>query len=265
MKGNSISPLAIVAIAAVVCFLEPVVHEGIGHGIAAVALGAHLQHVSSVDMLADQSSLPQWAVRVVAAAGIVSNVAFGLLSLVLFSKLRGASPNVRYFLWLFGHSNLFVGSGYMLALSFSSFGDIAEIVNGLSWKFAAQLGLTAVGAVIALATYVHAARTLEEFLGREDRRRRALMITVLPYAAIGVINTLAGALNPEGPMLILLSAAAASFGGNMPMAWLSYAVIRPRATTPEMAATPVANATWIALALVSLVLLFAVLAPGVPR
>lgn len=265
MTEKPISPLAIVAIAAVVCFLEPVVHEGIGHGIAAVALGAHLQHISSVDMLADESSLPQWGVRLVAAAGIVSNFAFGLLSLALFSKLRAASPSVRYFLWLFGHSNLFVGSGYMLALSFTSFGDIADLVNGLSWKFAAQLGLTVVGLAIALGTYVHAARTLDEFLGREDRGRRALMLTVLPYAAIGVINTLAGALNPEGPLLILISAAAASFGGNMPMAWLSYAVRRPRAATSATAATPVVNATWVVMALLSLVLLFAVLAPGVPR
>jgi hypothetical protein len=265
MKVNSISPLAIVAISAVACFLEPVVHEGLGHGIAAVALGAHLRHVSSVDMLADESSLPQWGLRVVAAAGIVSNFAFGLLSLALFSKLRGASPNVRYFLWLFGHSNLFVGSGYMLALSFSSFGDIADLVNGLSWKLAAQIGLTAVGVAIAFATYVHAARTLEEFLGHEDRRRRALILTVLPYAAIGVINTLAGALNPEGPLLILISAAAASFGGNMPMAWLSYAVVRPRGAAAETAVTPVLDKTWIAMALLSLILLFAVLAPGVPR
>src|ERR1700724_1131385 len=199
MKNNTIDPIAIVAIAAVVCFLEPVVHEAIGHGVAAVVLGAPLQHVSSVDMAADETHLPEWAVRVVAAAGIVSNLTFGSIALALFKRMRSASANVRYFLWLFGHSNLFVGCGYMLALSFAGYGDIADLTAGLSWKIAAQALLTALGLTIALATYVHAARTLDEFLGSADRRRSALLLTVLPYAVIGTVNTLAGALNPEAP------------------------------------------------------------------
>lgn len=265
MKSNSIDPVAIVAIAAVVCFLEPVIHEGIGHGIAAVALGAPLQHVSSVDMAADESHLLQWAVRVVAAAGIVSNLTFGVIGLALLKRARSASANVRYFLWLFGHSNLFVGSGYMLALSFAGFGDIADLTAGLSWQLGAQVLLTAIGLTIALCTYVHGARTLDEFLGTADRGRRAVILTVLPYAVIGTVNTLAGALNPEGPVLILLSAAAASFGGNMPMAWLPFAARRLRSTSTSEPLTPVRENVWLAMAVVSLVLLFAVLAPGVPR
>jgi hypothetical protein len=265
MKNSAIDPVAIIAIAAVVCFLEPVIHEGIGHGVAAVFVGAPLQHVSSVDMAADETHLQPWAVRVVAAAGIISNLAFGSIALVAFKRLRSASANVRYFMWLFGHSNLFVGSGYMLALSFASYGDIADLTAGLSSKFAAQALLTAVGLAIAIAAYIHAARTLDEFLGTADRTRRALMLALLPYGVIGTVNTLAGALNPEGPMLILASAASASFGGNMPMAWLVYAVRGARSTTPSVPVTPVRSTAWLAMAAVSLILLFAVLAPGVPR
>jgi hypothetical protein len=216
-------------------------------------------------MLADESGLPQWGVRVVAAAGIVSNLMFGSIALALFKRTRSDSPNVRYFLWLFGHSNLFVGSGYMLALSFAGYGDIAEIVAGLSWKVVAQIALTAIGLAIAFATYVHAARSLDEFLGTTDRRRRAILLTVLPYAAIGLISTLAGALNPDGLVLVAASAASASFGGNMPMAWLPFAVRSAKATTTITPVTPVREKAWLVMAAVSLVLLFAVLAPGVPR
>lgn len=265
MQSARIDALAVVSIAVIVCFLEPVIHEGLGHGVAAVALGAPLQHVSSVDMAADESRLAPWAVRIVAAAGIISNLIFGVLALALQRRLPSASANVRYFLWLLGHSNLFVGSGYMLALSFASFGDIADIVAGLSWSFVAQLALTAIGLTIALATFFHAAKTLDEFLGPVDRRRRAVLLATLPYLVIGVANTLAGVLNPEGPLFILISAAAASFGGHMPMAWLPFAVRGPRPETPAQPHAPVRDSRWNAAAALSLALLFAVLAPGVPR
>jgi hypothetical protein len=263
--GGRVDALAVVSIAAVVCLLEPVVHEVIGHGSAAVLLGAHLQQVSSVYMLADEHNLPVSSVRIIAAAGIVSNLTFGVLALRLFDSLRGAGANVRYFLWLFGNSNMFVGSGYMLALSFADFGDIQELVAGSPHQFAAQLLLTFLGACIALATYVSAARSLEEFLGTVARMQRALMLTVVPYATIGVLNTAAGALNPQGAMLILSSAAAASFGGHMPMAWLSFAVRKPRAALSEHPATPTRLPAWIAAAVVAVVVLVAVLAPGLPR
>jgi hypothetical protein len=265
MQTTRIDALAVVSLAVIVCFLEPVIHEGLGHGVAAVALGAPLQHVSSVDMAADESRLAPWAVRIVSAAGIISNLIFGILAIALLQRLRSASANVRYFLWLLGHSNLFVGSGYMLALSFASFGDIADIVAGLSWALLAQLASTAIGLAIARATFFHAAKTLDEFIGPVDRRRRAIMLTVLPYFVIGIVNTLAGVLNPVGPQYILISAAAASFGGHMPIAYLPFALRVPRPTTPAVPLTPVRDSRWMAAAALSLALLFAILAPGVPR
>ena len=247
------------------CLLGPVVHEGLGHAVAAHAVGAPLQHVSSVDMAADEHALAPWAMRVVAAAGIVSNFVFGLLALWALRAWRSASANARYFCWLFGHSNLLVGSGYMLALSFADFGDIADLTSGLPGRTVVQLAITAAGIAVALATFIHGARSLDVFAGVEDRRRRVLVLTVLPWAVIGAVNTLAGALNPEGPLLILESAAAASFGGNFPMVWLQFALRRPRASTPALGLTPTRDNRWLAAAAVSLVLLFAVLAPGIPR
>jgi hypothetical protein len=224
-----------------------------------------VQHVSSVDLAYDQSSVAEPANRTIASAGILANLLFGIIALALLARLRTAGANTRYFLWLFGHSNLFVGSGYLLALSFAGFGDIQALVEGLTRGPILQVTFTLVGVAIALATYFHAARTLDEFLGRENRQQRTFALAVVPYFIIGLVNTAAGALNPESPTLILLSAAAASFGGNMPMAWLPFATRRIRDATPERPLTPRSDGFWITSAIASVVLLFVVLAPGAPR
>jgi hypothetical protein len=216
-------------------------------------------------MDADETGLPAVSVKLIAGAGIAANLLFGVFGLRLFAAWRRASANMRYFLWLFGHSNMFVGSGYMLALSFANYGDIQELVAGLPHPLVIKIALTALGACVALATFVNASRTLEEFLGREQRARRAAMLSVIPYSTIGVLSAAAGALNPDGASLILASAAAASFGGNMPMAWLALSVRNLKPATRDVPVTPTRQPAWLAAAALSVILLFAVLAPGVPR
>src|SRR5260370_36131611 len=58
---------------------------------------------------------------------------------------------------------------------------------------------------------------------REDtniRVRRARQLALAPYLTSGILSCVAGALNPVGPLLILISAAAASFGGHSGLAWM---------------------------------------------
>ena len=47
------------------------------------------------------------------------------------------------------------------------------------------------------------------------------MLTVPAYAAGGVLFCLSGLFNPVGPILIAISAAAASFGGASGLLWLT--------------------------------------------
>jgi hypothetical protein len=65
-------------------------------------------------------------------------------------------------------------------------------------------------------------RELRPFLGSdaEIRVRRARQLTLAPYLTAGILSCIAGALNPVGPLLILVSAAAASFGGKSGLAWM---------------------------------------------
>jgi hypothetical protein len=49
-----------------------------------------------------------------------------------------------------------------------------------------------------------------------------------PYLAAGILSCSAGALNPVGPVSILISAAAASFGGHSGLAWMPSLLRGPR-------------------------------------
>ena len=65
------------------------------------------------------------------------------------------------------------------------------------------------------------------------RVRRARQLTLAPYLTAGVLACVAGALNPLGPLLILISAAAASFGGNSGLAWMWNLLYGPRIPSSE--------------------------------
>jgi hypothetical protein len=108
-------------------------------------------------------------------------------------------------------------------------------------------------------------RTLNPMLGDgSDRLDRARTLTFVPYLTGGILYLAAGALNPVSPLLLLISAAAASFGGTSGLAWMTDRLRRPRC--PPLAAPPLAlrrSRGWIVAAgLVGLVFVV-VLGPGV--
>ena len=78
-------------------------------------------------------------------------------------------------------------------------------------------------------------RELRPFLGKdaEDPVGPARQLAVTPYLTAGVLAYVAGALNPVRPLLILISAAAASFGGNSGLAWMCNLLYGPRIPSSE--------------------------------
>lgn len=257
--------LTIGAIALLVGLIGTVVHEALGHGLAVVAVGGELTRVTSVDAEFPDAGIGEWARRFIAAAGVLANLIVGLLAFGGLRAARGATW--RYFLWLLGFSNILVGGGYLLALSFAGFGDVQQFVQGLPQRTLWQLGSTALGALLSFGGLFAGLRLLDPFLGWERglRRRRAVGLALVPYLVIGLASVAAGALNPTDPLLILTSAAASSFGGNAFMAWLPLWVRSERPTTPRDPLTIGRSWPWIIAGVAALAIRLIVLGPGVPR
>ena len=249
--------------AAVIGYLVPnQLHELVGHGGTCLLVGGAFHGVSSVAM--DCGAVSGWAARAVDAGGTVMNLLAAALLVPLMRLARGARPWTRYLLWLGFTVNVFTGGGYLMVLSFAHFGDWNAFVQGLAHPFFWRLGLTLLGAGIYSAGFSHARRTLVPFLGRDptDRRRRARRLAALPYLAMGVVACAAGALNPAGARLVVISAAASTFGGNAGLLMMSRTASEPG----EADALPLGRSPAVlAAGAVALVVLVAVLGPGLPR
>ena len=108
-------------------------------------------------------------------------------------------------------------------------------------------------------------RELRPFLGRDaaTRVRRARQLTLAPYLTAGILSCIAGALNPVGPLLILVSAAAASFGGKSGLAWMWTLLRGPRIPSSELQMPEIERSRgWMVVAVILAIVFIAGLGPG---
>ena len=163
--------------------------------------------------------------------------------------------------------NLFHVGGYFLFSGIGNIGDWAAVVAGWQPAWAWRVGLAALGIVTYFFLFVPLSlRELRPFLGKDAkiRVRRARQLTVTPYLTAGVLACAAGALNPVGPLLILISAAAASFGGNSGLAWMWNLLDGPRIPSSEFQMPEIERSPgWIIAAVVLAIGFIAGLGPGV--
>jgi hypothetical protein len=168
----------------------------------------------------------------------------------------------RYFLWLLMTVNLCQGTGYWLFSGVGGIGDWRVVADIVAPGSLGRIALTVAGASGYAGAIVLALRTLSPFLGADGlRRKRGWALTVVPYLAGGVLYVAAGALNPEGPVIVAISAAAASFGGTSALAWMASQLGRiPRATEPPLALE--SSIPWLAVGGVVALVFVGVLGPG---
>lgn len=202
-----------IAVVAVVC--GDVIHEGIGHGGACLISGGHPLALSTVHFECSEEG------RLVAAGGTIANL---IAALVFWAVSRAVtrSTRLRYFFWLSMTINLYVAGGYFLFSGIGNIGDWAAVIQGYQPAWAWRVLLAAVGAISYLAFMWISLLEMRPFLGRDrqTRLRRARGLSIVPYYTDGILSCLAGAFNPVSPMLIVISAAAASFGGASGLAWM---------------------------------------------
>jgi hypothetical protein len=177
------------------------------------------------------------------------------------------SPLWRYCVWLSMAVNGFIGAGYLAVPTMIGFGDWMNVLKGLRPYWVLRVGIVVLGVILYIAIYWLAAKELRFFLSPNlsEKRSRALRLTLVPYFAGGLAFCVAGSFNPVGMKVVVISAAAASFGGTSGLAWLAPWATRMRdnGQTPNAAVEMKRDWRWIAFGLACGALLVFVLGPGV--
>lgn len=250
----------IIAIAVAATAITDFIHEGLGHGGMCVATGGRPLVLSTVHLECSADT------RLVAAGGTLANLVSGALFWVAARAVR-RTASWRYFLWLLMTFNLFDAGGYFLFSGVGNFGDWAMVVAGWQPAWAWRIGLVVLGLVTYFLLFVPLClRELRPFLGRDPGIRvgRARRLTLTPYLTAGILSCVAGARNPVGPLLILVSAAAASFGGKSGLAWMWTLLRGPRISSGEMQMPEIERSRgWMVAAVILAVVFVAGLGPGV--
>ena len=204
--------------------------------------------------------------RLVAAGGTLANLVFGALSWGAARAVKH-SASWRFFLWLLMTFNLFDAGGYFLFSGIGNFGDWAVVVAGWQPAWAWRVGLIALGVVTYFLWFVPLClRELRPFLGRDSaiRVRCARRLSLVSYFTSGILSCIAGSLNPVGPLLILVSAAASSFGGHSGLAWMWTLLQGPRIPSSELQLPEIERSRgWMIAGVILAVAFIAGLGPGV--
>jgi hypothetical protein len=248
----------VAAIAVCAAVITDLIHEGLGHGGLCITTGAQPLALSTVHFECSADT------RLVAAGGTLANVVFGAL---FWAAARAVKRSAlwRYFFWLLMTFNLLDAGGYFLFSGIGNFGDWAAVVARWQPPWAWRVGLVVLGTVTYFLLFIPlCVRELRPFIGKDAEVRVRRALTVVPYLTGSVLSCVAGALNPVGPLLILVSAAAASFGGHSGMAWMWILLRSPRITSIEWQIPEIERSReWVVAAAVLAIVLIAGLGPGV--
>jgi hypothetical protein len=240
--------------------LTDVVHEALGHGLAALLLGAKPVLLTTC-YLSTAGTVSRW----IPAAGGLANLALGGFALLFLRWSRLRVMRFRYFLVLVAAFNLFFATAYPAYSGIARFGDWAAVIDGLEPSWLWRLLLVVSALVGYLLTMVLVARAANPFCGSREpgSLQRLQRITLIPYLAALAAALLGGVPNPAGWKVIFtaaMPAAAASFG-------LTQLDHLPAATSPSLLVdhSPciLRSSAWIAAAIVALVIFVVVLGPGI--
>jgi hypothetical protein len=246
--------LTLIAISAVACILQDVLHEGLGHGVTAWLSGARSVTMSTVALQSDIDT------RWIAANGTLVNLFFAAIFWMLMLKPQRYRPTTRYFLVLALAGNLFTATGYFFFSGVTNFGDWAAVIRGLQPHWMWQTGLVGLGVVSYYASMLLVGSKLRPFQSNDRSSRRLRGLCWTPYFTDGILAGLGGLLNPAGLFYVVASALPSTLGANAGL--LSLPSMMTGRNAQEGAGVVQRSIAWIAAGLVGSLLFIFVLGRG---
>ena len=230
--------ITVLAIAALVYTLAKVTHEGLGHGVACLAVGGTLRGVSSSWCDCDVGGVGAWAGRAVNAAGTLANLGLAVVILGVQRFWPPKSGPAAYFVWLTFAVNALIGAGYLMVDPIFGFGDWTAFLAGLDGGLPLRLVFAGIGLALTMLAFRYAGRALVPFVGTTVAQAvpAARILCWFPWAAAGgVLLTGAAALNHYGPKYAFTSALA-TLGGTWMLVWIpsTFGRVRPGPAEPTL-------------------------------
>ena len=253
--------LTVAAIGILAYIAGNVIHEGLGHGGACLLTGGRPLLITAVNMNCSADNQ-----LVIAGGSLMNAVAAACLFFVL-PMIPRTSPHLKYFVWLSMTLNLLSPAGYVAFSGIGGFGDWAQFTQGFQPQWAWRVGMAIVGGALYMLFVRWSLLAMRPLIGSDQRGRRvhAVRLTMPAYFAGGTVECIAGAFNPQGWILIALSAAASTFGGSSALLWAPQ-WLRGNSIPagPDASPMPIERSwAWIAGAAVIAVSFILILGPGI--
>jgi hypothetical protein len=271
-KAASHSPnidyITLISISMLAYAVTTILHEYLGHAATCAFVGGSVKELNAFYVDCQYGTISDLSIRLVAIAGPFVSLIAGLVGFGLIRRLKHGSSHASYFLWLFSTISLMTATGYLMFSGVLDLGDFGTTRDGALFQLAPEWlwrgAITMLGLAGYIGVVIFTLRAIDSLLGGETTQRvaRAQTLALVSYLSGAGMAILIGFLNPNGIVIVLISAAASTLGGTSALAWMMQLLKRDEKTAFPLLSIQ-RDWRWVGVSLVVIILYAVVFGPSI--